>query len=94
MSITGPEGGAPHKTGVAIADLTTALFSIQGILLALARPRKDRRGPVRRRRHPGRPGRPDEPRRRKLFRDGDPPGADREPPSQHLPLPGVRLLGR
>ncbi len=35
MSITGPEGGAPHKTGVAIADLTTALFSIQGILLAL-----------------------------------------------------------
>ena len=35
MSITGPSDGSGYKTGIAIADLTTALFTIQGILLAI-----------------------------------------------------------
>ncbi|MEE9274134.1 MAG: CoA transferase [bacterium] len=43
MSITGPLGGSPYKTGVAIADLTTALFAVQGVLLAvIARERTGR----------------------------------------------------
>jgi crotonobetainyl-CoA:carnitine CoA-transferase CaiB-like acyl-CoA transferase len=35
MSINGPAGGEPTKAGVAIADLATALFASQAILLAL-----------------------------------------------------------
>ncbi|MDA1001429.1 MAG: CoA transferase [bacterium] len=35
MSITGGPDTGPFKTGIAIADLTTALFAIQGILLAV-----------------------------------------------------------
>ncbi len=35
MSITGAEGGGGFKTGIAIADLTTAMFATQGILLAI-----------------------------------------------------------
>lgn len=35
MSITGAADGPPCKGGIAIADLTTALFAIQGILLAV-----------------------------------------------------------
>ena len=35
MSITGADGGGGFKTGIAIADLTTAMFATQGILLAI-----------------------------------------------------------
>ena len=35
MSITGSESGGGFKTGIAIADLTTAMFAAQGVLLAL-----------------------------------------------------------
>jgi len=44
MSITGPADGPGFKTGIAIADLTTALFSIQGILLALIARERTGRG--------------------------------------------------
>ncbi len=44
MSITGPAGGPPYKTGIAIADLTTALFATQGILLALIARERTGRG--------------------------------------------------
>lgn len=35
MSITGPEGGAPHKVGVSIADILSGIYAFAGILLAL-----------------------------------------------------------
>jgi len=35
MDITGPREGAPHKVGVAIADLVSGLYGSQGILAAL-----------------------------------------------------------
>jgi crotonobetainyl-CoA:carnitine CoA-transferase CaiB-like acyl-CoA transferase len=35
MSVTGPADGSPHRLGLAIADLGTALFATQGILAAL-----------------------------------------------------------
>jgi len=35
MSITGARDGPPYRLGVAIADLATALFAVQGILAAL-----------------------------------------------------------
>jgi crotonobetainyl-CoA:carnitine CoA-transferase CaiB-like acyl-CoA transferase len=44
MSITGEQEGASVKTGIAIADLTTALFAIQGILLAIIAREKTGRG--------------------------------------------------
>ena len=44
MSITGEQEGVSVKTGIAIADLTTALFSIQGILLAIIAREKTGRG--------------------------------------------------
>lgn len=36
MSITGEPGTGPTRVGVAIADITTGLYAMQGILLALA----------------------------------------------------------
>jgi formyl-CoA transferase/CoA:oxalate CoA-transferase len=43
MSITGPEGGTAYRMGVAVADLVTGMFAMQGILLAmLARQRTGR----------------------------------------------------
>jgi len=44
MSITGDQEGISCKTGIAIADLTTALFTIQGILLAVISREKTKRG--------------------------------------------------
>lgn len=44
MSITGDQEGISCKTGIAIADLTTALFTIQGILLAVIAREKTKRG--------------------------------------------------
>ena len=44
MSITGEPEGISCKTGIAIADLTTALFAIQGILLAVIAREKTGRG--------------------------------------------------
>ncbi len=44
MSITGPDEDTPCKTGIALADLTTALFAIQGILLAVIAREKTGRG--------------------------------------------------
>ncbi len=35
LSITGPADGAPHKVGVAIVDISTALFAATAILAAL-----------------------------------------------------------
>jgi crotonobetainyl-CoA:carnitine CoA-transferase CaiB-like acyl-CoA transferase len=35
MSITGPEGGAPYRMGVAVADLVAGMHAAQGVLLAL-----------------------------------------------------------
>ena len=35
MDVTGPRDGAPHKVGVAVADLTAGLNASQGILAAL-----------------------------------------------------------
>jgi crotonobetainyl-CoA:carnitine CoA-transferase CaiB-like acyl-CoA transferase len=35
MSLTGPEGGAPFRLGVAIADIAAGLFAAQGITLAM-----------------------------------------------------------
>jgi formyl-CoA transferase len=35
MDITGPRDGAPHKVGVAVADLVSGLNAVQGILAAL-----------------------------------------------------------
>jgi crotonobetainyl-CoA:carnitine CoA-transferase CaiB-like acyl-CoA transferase len=35
MSITGPEGGAPFRMGVAIADIVAGMHAAQGVLLAL-----------------------------------------------------------
>ena len=35
MDITGPRDGAPHKVGVAVADLVSGLCAAQGILAAL-----------------------------------------------------------
>ena len=44
MSITGAEGGGGFKTGIAIADLTTAMFATQGILLAIIAREKTGKG--------------------------------------------------
>ncbi len=44
MSITGAEGGGGFKTGIAIADLTTAMFATQGILLAIIARERTGRG--------------------------------------------------
>ena len=44
MSITGDREGPPFRLGVAIADLTTALFAAQGILAALVAREKTGRG--------------------------------------------------
>jgi len=45
MSITGADGGPPFRLGVAIADIATGMFAVQGILAALlARERALRRG--------------------------------------------------
>jgi formyl-CoA transferase len=35
MSLTGPEGGEPHRLGVAIADMAAGMFAVQGITLAM-----------------------------------------------------------
>ena len=35
MSITGPADGPPYRLGVAIADIATGMFAVQGILAAL-----------------------------------------------------------
>ncbi len=35
MSITGPSDGAPHKVGVAVADVFTGLYALSAILAAL-----------------------------------------------------------
>jgi crotonobetainyl-CoA:carnitine CoA-transferase CaiB-like acyl-CoA transferase len=35
MSITGPADGSPYRLGVAIADIATGMFAVQGILAAL-----------------------------------------------------------
>lgn len=35
MSLTGPVDGAPHKVGVAVADLMTGMYALTGILAAL-----------------------------------------------------------
>jgi crotonobetainyl-CoA:carnitine CoA-transferase CaiB-like acyl-CoA transferase len=35
MSITGPADGPPYRLGVAIADIATGMFAVQGILVAL-----------------------------------------------------------
>jgi len=44
MSITGARDGPPYRLGVAIADLATALFAVQGILAALIAREKTGRG--------------------------------------------------
>ena len=44
MSITGDRDGPPYRLGVAIADLATALFAVQGILAALIARGKTGRG--------------------------------------------------
>jgi formyl-CoA transferase/CoA:oxalate CoA-transferase len=45
MSITGAAGGPPFRLGVAIADIATGMFAVQGILAALfARERASREG--------------------------------------------------
>jgi crotonobetainyl-CoA:carnitine CoA-transferase CaiB-like acyl-CoA transferase len=45
MSITGAGGGPPFRLGVAIADIATGMFAVQGILAALfARERASREG--------------------------------------------------
>lgn len=35
MSLTGPVAGAPHKVGVAVADLMAGMYALSGILAAL-----------------------------------------------------------
>ncbi|MEN3338905.1 MAG: hypothetical protein V7647_2581 [Acidobacteriota bacterium] len=43
MSITGPENGPPYRLGVAIADITAAMYAVHGITMALlARARSGR----------------------------------------------------
>ena len=46
MSITGERddlpGGGPQKVGVAVADITTGMYSTVAILAALARAREER----------------------------------------------------
>ncbi len=44
MSVTGAEGGPPVKVGVAIADLTAALYGTIAVLAALAARERDGRG--------------------------------------------------
>jgi formyl-CoA transferase len=44
MSVTGPADGAPHRAGVAIADLAAGMFAVHAILAALYRREKDGRG--------------------------------------------------
>lgn len=43
-SITGPSGGPPVRVGSSVADLSAALYSVIGILAALARARETGRG--------------------------------------------------
>ena len=46
MSVTGAPHGPPFRLGVAIADIATGMFAVQGILAALfARERTPRQGP-------------------------------------------------
>lgn len=35
MSITGPEGGAPHRIGASLGDIIAGLFTAYGVMLAL-----------------------------------------------------------
>jgi formyl-CoA transferase/CoA:oxalate CoA-transferase len=44
MSITGPGDGPPYRLGVAIADIATGMFAVQGILAALYVREKTGRG--------------------------------------------------
>ncbi|HEX9368895.1 MAG TPA: CoA transferase [Vicinamibacterales bacterium] len=44
MSITGAAGGPPFRLGVAIGDIATAMFAVQGILAALVARARDGRG--------------------------------------------------
>jgi crotonobetainyl-CoA:carnitine CoA-transferase CaiB-like acyl-CoA transferase len=44
MSITGPADGPPYRLGVAIADIATGMFAVQGILAALYVREKTARG--------------------------------------------------
>jgi crotonobetainyl-CoA:carnitine CoA-transferase CaiB-like acyl-CoA transferase len=44
MSITGPADGPPYRLGVAIADIATGMFAVQGILAALYAREKTGRG--------------------------------------------------
>jgi crotonobetainyl-CoA:carnitine CoA-transferase CaiB-like acyl-CoA transferase len=44
MSITGPADGPPYRLGVAIADIATGMFAVQGILAALYAREKSGRG--------------------------------------------------
>ena len=46
MDITGPRDGAPHKVGVAVADLVSGLNASQGILAALYTCKIDRARPA------------------------------------------------
>ena len=47
MDITGPRDGAPHKVGVAVADLVSGLNASQGILAALYACKSTGRRPAR-----------------------------------------------
>jgi len=44
MSITGPANGPPYRLGVAIGDIATGMFAVQGILAALYAREKTGRG--------------------------------------------------
>ena len=44
MAVTGPQGGGPTKTGVAIADLLAGLYATAGMLAALHRRKERGRG--------------------------------------------------
>ena len=46
MSITGLPGQGPVRVGIPVADLTAGIFAAMGILVALARARGIRRGPM------------------------------------------------
>ena len=57
MSLTGTADGEPTRAGVPVADIFTGVYSVIGILAALARAREDRPRHARRHRagrHPGR----------------------------------------
>jgi crotonobetainyl-CoA:carnitine CoA-transferase CaiB-like acyl-CoA transferase len=44
MSVTGAAGGPPFRLGVAIADIATGMFAVQGILAALFARERTRKG--------------------------------------------------